>query len=343
MNRHRTAALFVGLGLLVLAGVALELFYDRWWPIPVRQVIAILLEPLGLEAAAHGPDADQMRFIVLDVRVPRLLLAILVGGGLALCGAVMQAIFHNPLADPSLLGVANGGALGAVIAIQTGLAGAMFLSIPLCALAGGLAAALAVYLVAMTIGRLGPITLILGGVAMGFLFSSATMLVLILGDEWELKTALVWLAGSIKDRSWDYVALAGPVIAAGSVALVLFSRELDILAMGEHAAAGLGVSVGRMRLVLLALASVVTAVAVACSGVIAFVGLVVPHLLRLVVGPLSRRLLPASFLGGAVFILLADSLARNIHTRVQIQLGILSSLVGVPVLLMLLRRQTRQV
>ena len=352
MSRTGTAILV--LTALVLTGAVLELSYGAK-PIPAGRVLWIVLERVGLgggteadsDGSASARERDLDRMIVLNVRLPRLLLAILVGGALALAGAVMQAVFHNPMADPYLLGVANGGALGAVIAINTGLAAGTFLALPVAALVGGLAAAIAVYLVAMTIGRLSPLTLILSGLAVGFLLSSATILVLVLSNHWNLQEGLFWLMGSVKNRTWEHVYIAGPVVVLGSGVLLLFSRELDILMMGDHAAASLGVSVGRMRLVLLAVSAVIAAVSVAVAGVVGFVGLMVPHLMRLIVGPLSRWLLPVSFLGGALFLLLADLLAQTLtHTfglHMELQLGIISSFIGVPVLLYLLRRHTQRV
>ena len=355
----RTRAALAVLTLLVLAGATMELCYGAK-PIPVGRVVFVLADALwpgGQPSAPPGADPHPVspaaaelaldRMIVLNVRVPRLLLAILVGGALALAGAVLQAVFHNPMADPYLLGVANGGALGAVIAIHTGLAASVFLAMPIAALAGGLIAAVGVYLVAMSMGRLSPLTLILSGLALGFLLSSATLLVLVLSNQWDLHEGLFWIMGSLKNRTWEHVAIAGPAVVIGSAVLLVFSRELDILMMGDHGAASLGVSVGRMRLVLLGLAALVTAVAVAAAGVIGFVGLMVPHLMRLVVGPVSRRLLPVSFLGGAAFLLLADLLAqaltRTLDLHMELPLGILSSFLGVPVFLYLLRRSAQRV
>jgi len=352
MTRLRLAFGVLAVGLL--AGMALELFWDPAAlrtgpdgkpliePIPVARVAAILAKAVGIGKAEDTRPNDS--FVVLQVRMPRMLTAILVGGALALCGAVMQSVFQNPMADPSLLGVANGGALGAVLAMGTGYGGYLFLKVPVMvwfALGGGLAAAAAVYLVAVGIGRLNRLTLILSGIAIGFLLSSATMLVLVMGEEWDLHKGLFWLMGSVEAANWSQLRFAGPVVLVGGGLLMLFHRELDILMLGDHGAASLGVAVGSMRFFLLALAAVVTAMAVSISGVIAFVGLVVPHVLRLAVGPLSRWLLPASFLGGAVFILFADTISRSIDTPTPIQLGIISSFLGVPLLLFLLARHAR--
>jgi len=333
---------------LVVIGAALELGTGAK-QIPPGRVARILLGQVGPDAGetAGDPGASLDRMIVLDVRLPRLLLALLVGGALALAGAVLQAVFHNPMADPYLLGVANGGALGAVIAIHTGLAATVFLALPVAALIGGLCAAVAVYLVAMTIGRLNPLTMILSGLAVGFLLASATMLVLVLSNRWNLHEGLFWLMGSLKNRTWEHVRLAAPVVLTGSALLLMFSRELDVLMLGDHGAAALGVSVGRMRMVLLCVAAIITAVSVAAAGVVGFVGLMVPHLMRVVVGPLSRRLLPMSFVGGAVFILFADlvaqALTRGLGLHMELQLGIMSSFLGVPVFLYLLRRHSQRV
>ena len=282
-------------------------------------------------------DDPLMALVMRELRLPRSLLAALIGAGLGLSGAVMQGYLRNPLAEPGLLGVSGAAALGAVITLQTGLASAFALALPLAALAG---AGLAVGLLALLAGpRGGSLTLILAGIGVSALAGAGVTLVLNLSpDPFAANEALFWLMGSLTDRSWSHVALAAPFILGGMALLATQARALDALTLGEDAAASLGMDLVRLRLVvMLGLASVVGA-ATAVAGAIGFVGLVVPHLLRRAVRARPSALLLASALGGAAMVLAADIAVRLILPERDLKLGVLMAIIGAPFFLHLIFR-----
>lgn len=275
--------------------------------------------------------------ILWSVRLPRVLLAALVGGGLAVVGAALQSVFRNPLADASLLGVSSGAALGAVVAVHLGWASQLFLSLPLCAFAGAMVTVLAVYVLAHASGRPSLHGLLLTGLAVSSLASAGTSLLLVVTEEFRVRTVLFWLAGGLEGRSWDHLRLGAGFILAGSALLVALARPLDLLSLGEVEAAALSLPVHRARLTVFALASLVAGPATAVVGSLPFVGLMAPHALRPLVGPLSRHLLPASFLSGASLVVLADLAARTASDQLDLPLGSLTALLGAPYFLLALR------
>ena len=283
----------------------------------------------GTDAVAHA--------VLWNLRLPRALVAIAVGAGLAASGVVMQALFRNPLASPDLLGVSSGGALGAVTALAFGLGAKSLFAVPVCALMG---AFLAVGLVLMLARQgTGMERLLLSGVALTALLGAGTSFVLSLhADEFRRSITMVfWLLGGLEDRTWEHVAMAAPGVLIGCLLLLPLGRPMDLLALGEGGAQSLGVDVRRLRWKLIALATVLTALATSVAGLIGFVGLVVPHLLRLLVGPGHRRLLPLSMLGGASFLLACDLATR--FAPGQLRVGVVSAFVGGPFFLWLLRRK----
>ena len=283
----------------------------------------------GTDALAHT--------VLWNLRLPRALVAMAVGAALAASGTVMQALFRNPLASPDLLGVSSGGALGAVIALSVGWGAENLFAVPLCALLG---AFLAVALVLMLAKRgAGLERLLLCGVALTALLGAGTSFVLSLNaDQFRRASAMVfWLLGGLEDRTWEHVAMAVPGVVLGCLLLLPLARPMDLLALGEGGAQSLGVDVKRLRWKLITLSTVLAALATSVAGLIGFVGLVVPHLLRLLVGPGHRRLLPLSMLGGASFLLACD-LATRLAPG-QLRVGVVSALVGGPFFLWLLRRK----
>ena len=273
--------------------------------------------------------------ILWQIRMPRLCVAILVGAALAASGLIMQAYFRNSLASPGLLGVSSGGAAGAVVAIALGWSTVSFLLMPAAAILGALAATGAVILLA----RRGASTerLLLAGIALNALLGAVTSYVLtssVLTYERNAQI-LFWLLGGLEDRTWEHVSMAAPIVLLAMVVWPL-GRPMDLLSLGAKEAQSLGVDVVRLRRLLLGFATVLTALATAVAGTVGFVGLVVPHVLRLLVGPEHRRLVPLSLVGGAVFVLACDLIAR---TGGGLRLGIVTSLVGGPFFLWLLRRQ----
>jgi iron complex transport system permease protein len=324
-------------GLLAMVGVAALAIGSV--SVPFERTLAILLHHLRLTDDITWTPMQAT--IILQVRFPRVLMAALVGGGLALSGAVMQGIFQNPMADPGLLGVSSGAALGAVLALHLGLAVQHYLILPGCAFLGGLAAASVVYGLATSGGKTPVATLLLSGVAITSLSTAVTSFILTRSRDSIIREILFWLMGGLEASSWDHVRLTTPVVLLGVTIILLFSRDLDILLCSEQRALTLGVDAQWCRLLLLTLATAVTAVVVSLSGTVGFVGLIVPHMLRLLVGPQHHRLLPVSFVGGALFLILADLVARVLVRPQEVRLGIITAFVGVPFFLYLLRTNRR--
>jgi iron complex transport system permease protein len=304
--------------------------------LPFSGVVAALVAKLGLSADASALGATG-ETILFTVRLPRVLLAALVGGGLAVVGAVLQAVFRNPLADSGLLGVGAGAALGAVLAVHLGLASAAFFALPLAAFAGALLAVLAVYFIAGASGRASLHGLLLTGIAVSALAGAMTSVLLVATEEFRVKTVLFWLAGGLDGRGWTHVQAAAAFVLAGVALLFLLGRPLDVLSLGEAEAASLGLPVRATRLGVLGLAALVAGASTAVAGSVPFVGLMAPHALRPLVGPLSRRLLPAAFLGGATLVVLADLGTRTLSARFELPLGALTACVGAPYFLAALR------
>ena len=344
-----SAALLVLLALAMVYGASVGST-----PIPAGDVADALLQYLGVE---RGVDPSSATYrIVTVVRLPGMLVAALVGGALACAGAAMQGLFRNPLADPGIIGVSAGASLGVVLVMTQTAALADFwlfsrgpLSgelwrIPLAAFVGAMLASGTVYLLSLQRGRTNLAALLLAGVALNAVLGAInSVLLLRAADTNALRAVLSWLVGSLEGRGWDYFALAAGPIAVSAALMLLYARDLNLLALGEESAQALGVDVPRLRLVLLALASLLTASAVSIAGPISFVGLVVPHILRLIIGPDHRVLLPASLLGGAAFLVFADGLARSLLAPEQLQVGIVTALAGGPFFLILLWRHRRQI
>ena len=311
------------------------------WLLLVLVVLLALITSIALGPAAV-PLADLLHSdIVWNLRVPRALLAFLVGGSLGVAGAGLQALVRNPLADPFLLGLSGGAGLGAVLAIALHLSGPW--ALPVAAFVGALAALGLVYrlgLVGGTGGALDPRILLLGGVAIGAFAAAVTTAIVSLADAAELRNAFLWLWGGLSGASWDTVLIMALYAPVPLVVLFAASRPLDLLALGEESAGYLGADVERVKRRVYLAASLLTAAAVAVSGVIGFVGLVVPHIARLTWGHRHRVLLPAAFLGGGALLAIADTLARTVVAPRELPVGVVTALIGVPVFAMLLRRWT---
>ncbi len=326
----------LGLALALVGGVAAGLGPA---PIPYDAVIGVLLHRLGFAVAGFSPIDQQ---IIEQIRLPRVVAGALVGLALGAGGAVLQGLFRNPLADPGIIGVSSGGALGAVLAIATGFAAQSHLAVPLAAFAGALAVAFVVY----GVGQGGPkgtlVTVILAGIAVGAFASAITSLAITMTEERERnRDILFWLMGGLDNRTWEHVQLAAFPILAGLVVCLAFGRDLNLMMMGEESARTLGVPVGAVRALLLAVVAGMTAAAVGVSGVINFVGLMVPHAVRLVVGYDHRLVVPFSGLAGAVFLVLADILARIVTQPAELRVGIVTSALGAPFFIYLILRERR--
>lgn len=312
-------------------------------PIGSRKVLSILLSALGLAGASDFRPWEST--IVLAVRMPRVATGVFVGAGLALSGAALQSLFRNPLADPGVIGVASGASLGAVSALVLGLAAVHSAAIPTMAVIGAAAAAFTVYGVSARGGHLPVGTLLLTGVAVGSLASALTTLLLSLSlEEYERgRQAFHWLMGGLEARTWGDVALVAPLTIAGSALVLASTRELDALLLGEAQAVAVGVDVVRVRQRLILATSLVIGAAVAVSGILAFVGLVVPHMLRLLLGPAHSILLPACILFGAAFVVGADLLCRTLVAPEEIRLGVMTATLGAPFFLFLLLSHRKEV
>lgn len=299
------------------------------------------LAPLASLRALILGDGGPVTLILREIRLPRAALGLLIGAGLGLSGAALQGYLRNPLAEPGLLGVSGSAALGAVLALYTGLAAVFPLALPLAALAGAFAAAALVQ--GMAGSGASSITLILAGIAVSSLAGALTALVLNLAPNPFAASEIVhWLMGSLADRSLPHLWLAGPFILAGGGLLLALGPALDALTLGEEAAASLGVSLDQTRALTLAGVTLAVGAGVAVAGAIGFVGLVVPHLLRPLVGHRPSRLLPASALGGAALLLAADLAVRLIAPDRDLKLGVVTALVGAPFFLHLVWRQRRR-
>jgi iron complex transport system permease protein len=314
-------------------------------------VALLFLAALSLGPAGIGPgeslralvlgDGGPLTLVMREIRLPRAILAAMVGASLGLAGAAMQGYLRNPLAEPGLIGVSGSAALGAVIAIQTGLAGAVALGLPALALAGALIGVLAV--VALAGPRGTSLTLILAGIAISALAAALTSLVLNLSpNPFAANEIVFWMMGSLADRSMTHVWIALPFMGLGWALLLTLGRGLDALTLGEDAAGALGIGLARLRLTLILGTASVVGAATAVAGAIGFVGLVVPHILRPFVGARPSRLLWASALGGAVMVLAADIAVRLILPERDLKLGVLTALVGAPLFLHLIYKTRRQ-
>lgn len=306
----------------------------------------LMTGPAGIGAAAsletlRGAGGDPVaRAIVLGLRLPRVVAAALVGACLAVSGTLFQALLRNPLAEPYLLGVSAGAALGAVGAIVSGVAALGGPVLPLAALTGGLVAIGVVFSVARVAGRFDTRVLILAGVVVSAFFGACITLVLTLAPAERLRSAFFWTLGSLSEVSWPMVAVLAAYGLPACLAAWGLGRNLDALALGEEAAAAVGTDVERVKRSAYLLASLLAAATVSVAGVIGFVGLVVPHAVRLLAGSGHRRLVPLAFLAGAVFLLAVDTASRSLAGPVEIPVGVVTAFLGVPFFLVLLRRRS---
>jgi iron complex transport system permease protein len=343
MDRRRVAlgvfyaALFPILIVSILTAIAVGSTDVGWRTI--LHVVGFKLLPTGWIDPGKLTQGDTV--IVWLIRVPRVVVAGFVGMGLAAAGAVMQGLFRNPLAEPSLVGAGSGAILGAVISFATGWSVRSVASLPVAAMVGAFAALLLVYAMATRGGTTPVGTLLLAGIAVTSLLTAVSSLLLSLNIvNWQIAQEIVfWMMGGLDARSWTHVWLCAPFITLGLAAAMFQTRDLDLIQQGEETAASFGVDVESSKRFLGITAAMLTGASVAVAGGVGFVGLVVPHAVRLLVGPSNRALIPASALSGAVFLILCDLLARTIHPPVEIRLGVITALIGGPLFIALLMRR----
>lgn len=299
--------------------------------LPLRTVIDVL---------AGGGD-ETARTIVLDLRLPRAALAALVGGALGVAGAAFQALLRNPLAEPYVLGVSGGAAVGAVAALVLGLSAATPWALPVAALGGALLAiGIVLRIATQTTRTIDTRVLLLAGVVVGAFFNAVIFLVLAFASAETFRSAVFWMLGSLAAASWPGVLVLAVYMLPAVAALLLLARPLNLLAVGEETALYLGARVERVKLAAYLLASLLVAAGVAVSGIIGFIGLIVPHAVRLMWGGDHRLLLPASVLLGGTFLLAADTIARTAAAPAELPVGVITALVGVPLFIVLLTRRT---
>jgi iron complex transport system permease protein len=341
----RRVVVGAALGVLLLGGILVSALLGQF-PVTPAEVVGSLLRAAGI-ANAWAPEDPIAESTLWVIRFPRIVMAMLVGAALATAGAVMQAIFGNPLAEPGVVGVSAGAALGAASAIVLGVAGlgGSFwgdYAVAAFAFAGGLLATLLVYLVSRANGRTEVVTLLLTGIAVNAFAGAGLAFVLFVADTASREQIVFWQLGDLNGSLWHEVAVVAVVCVMGVIVAMLLGRRYDLLALGERNARHLGLDVERLRVVSIVLVALLTGVAVAFVGIIAFVGLVVPHIMRMLLGPRHRGLIVASAFGGAVLILAADLLARTIVPGAGLPIGMLTSLVGGPFFFFLLWRQRRR-
>jgi len=340
MKRHAVTGWLLPLTAVLVFGVALSATLG-FLAVSIPDVFAILFAKLRGQAMPTTIDPVAAT-VVADVRLPRILAAVLVGGLLGVSGAVFQAILLNPLADSYTLGISTGAAFGAslVIVLQIfGLALPSGVSIPIFAFGGGVGTLAVVLFLAAGDRRLSSTSLILAGVIVAAILSAAIGFLKFLADE-QVGLIIFWLMGSLAGASWANILLLAPAALLGTLTAVFYSRDLNIMATGDRAATSLGVNTVRLRLVLLTVATLMTALAVSVSGIIGFVGLIVPHLLRHLVGPDNRLLIPLAFFGGSLLLLIADTLTRAVLPS-EVPIGVLTALLGGPFFCVLFKKRQR--
>lgn len=304
-------------------------------PIPISVIIKVLLSKVvGISQTWQVSHEE----IILNVRLPRILLGIFVGCALSISGCAMQALFRNPMASPYVCGVAAGGAFGASLVIVLGVPQALVMPV---AFFFSLLTIFLVYYLAETDRKLPVETLLLAGIALSLFFSALTSFIQYIAKEQELRQIVFWLMGGLWASDWGKVLSVFPIISLGVLCLLYFSRELNILLLGEESALDIGVEVESTRKIILILTALITASAVATCGVIGFVGLIIPHIMRIIIGPDHRFLLLASAISGSIFLVWADVFARTLIPSTELPVGIITALIGVPFFLFLLRRRKR--
>ncbi len=331
--------LSLALAVIVIAACSVGAF-----PIAAGDTARILLGGLGLASTEGIPSGQQA--VLWSIRLPRVVLGVIVGGGLGAAGAAMQALFRNPLADPSLTGVSGGAALAATSVIVTGVliapgaAGVLGVAtLPLAAFGGGLAVSVAVYRLATRSGHTSIAALLLAGVAMNALAEAGIGMFTFIANDDQLRNLTFWRLGSVAGGTWPMIACVGPAVLIAVIVLMAQARAYDALALGEAEAAHLGVRVERLKALTLVFCALAAGSAVAVSGMVLFVGLVGPHLVRMACGPAHRVVVPGGMLVGAILVVAADTVARTIVAPAELPLGVFTALIGTPFFVALLLRQ----
>ncbi|QTX05802.1 FecCD family ABC transporter permease [Agromyces archimandritae] len=337
--RTRRTILFTALGAALVAAMLWSAGSGQLQIAP-GEVWASLMRAIGLETAPEAvPNTDSALW---NIRFPRIVMALLIGAALAVAGTVMQAVFANPLAEPGVVGVSSGAALGAAAAIVFGWTAAGDWATAGSAFVAGLATTLLVYFASRAGGRTEIVTLVLTGIAINAFTSGALAFMTFIGDNASREEIVFWQLGSLNGARWQEAAVMLPLIVVALVAALVLGRRLDLFSLGERGARHLGVNVERVRIIAIVIVAVLVCSAVAFAGIIAFVGLIVPHLMRMIIGPSHRALIVASALGGALLLVVADLVARTAMPMADLPIGMLTSIVGGPFFFWLLRRTRKR-
>ncbi len=337
VHTRKATILIVGLA-VALVVIAIIAAGNGQLHVPPGEVLGSILHRLGIDIGPM-PSHPRGEAALWNVRFPRVVMAIVVGAALGGAGAVLQAVFGNPLAEPSVIGVSSGAAVGACLVIVFEWAFIGSYTIPLVAFFTGLVTTLLIYSLSRSGGRTEVVTLVLMGIAVNAVTSAIIAYTVFLGDTQAREQIVFWQLGSFNGARWDAVRVITPLVVVGLIGVMVLAKKFDLLALGERAARHVGVNVERLRLVAIVLVALLVASGVAFAGIIAFVGLIVPHVVRMIIGPAHRTLVPASILGGAVVMVLADLVARNAVDYADLPIGMLTALVGGPFFFWLLRRE----
>lgn len=313
--------------LLLLVTITFSLFYGAV-KVPILEIFKIILNKTGL--SDFGIAKKGFIPIIFYVRLPRIFVSILVGGALAVSGCTMQSILKNPIADSSIIGISSGASLGAVLAIATGLSTQYIFAMPIFSIFFSLLVSSLVYRISVMRGRTDNLLLILSGIAISSFVSAISSLILTNLMESQIREYVFWSVGSLSGRRWEHFFLGLAPISILSLVLFYYGKELNILLLGDEEAKSLGINVAFMRKKILVMVAILTAMSVCISGNIGFIGLVIPHVLRRIIGPDNRKLLKASFLAGAFFLNLSDLISRLVLSPAEISVGIITALIGAP-------------
>ena len=341
--RWKIIVILLTLALILTIAFAVTIGPMQIPPLDVYKIIIKNIPFIG--DLVRGGSSSIEEVVILQVRLPRVLAATIVGIALAVAGVVLQGLFRNPMADPYLIGISAGASLGASLAIAFGIGFSFFgliYSIPLMAFVFALGTVLLVYSVARTGQGVQMLTLLLVGIAVNsFLLAIMAIVRIVSGDA--IHAIMAWLLGSLVASNWNYVKIVLPFVVIGVALIYVFAKDLNVMLLGEEEARHLGVDTERLKRIMLVSATLITAAAVSISGIIGFVGLIVPHIARILVGPDHRILIPSSALAGAIVLILCDTIARTIVRPVELPVGIFTSLLGCPFFIYLLRKRKRSV
>lgn len=309
-----------------------------------HNVIIVILKSVPLIGKyIHGVVTQTQFLIVFMVRMPRIIMASLIGMGLAVVGASFQSLFKNPMADPYVLGISSGAALGAALAIVIKLPGATssFSIITIFAFIGAIATTVMIYYLAQVNGKVTTINLLLGGSAINFLMSAVISIIMVFNQQ-DVNQIVFWMMGSFNASGWKNIIIVAPVVLIGTVIIYFFYRDFNLMLIGEESAKTLGVETEKFKKIIIIISSMIISVCVAFSGVIGFVGFLVPHMVRIVFGPNNKILIPFSALGGAIFLLLADTVSRTIASPAELPVGAVTALIGAPYFIYLLIKMKKR-